>query len=115
MGLFEDITGLVGGSYETTHTMPNQDTIPVELTSGPIAVLADVRDLLPGVLDHNEPDVVLTNGQSVSLYGLESELTWVYLLDDPASGLWVHAFKYSDIGDYTDGTGLQTPAPELRV
>lgn len=115
MGLFEDIAGVVGNSCETTHVLPNQGTIPVALASGPVGVLSDVRDLLPLGLTHNEIDVALVNGQSVSLYGLETELTWVYLFEDPSVGPWVHAFKYANMSGYTDGSALQTPAPELRV
>lgn len=116
MGLFEDIRDEIGADVqETEHILGPDETLPVQLVSGPVEALADVRDLLPTELDHDESDVELTNGQLVSLYGLESEFTWVQLLDDPDAGLWVHAFKYADADDYGVGSDLQTPAVELRA
>ncbi len=116
MGLFEDIAGLVEtGPYETVHILSDTATIPVELASGAVDSLAEVRGVLPPTLDHNEADIALLNGQSVSLYGVEGELTWVSLLVDSEVGFWVHAFKYDTLVDYTTGSALQTPAASLRV
>lgn len=116
MGLFEDIqTEIEADVQETNHILADSETMPVNLVSGPVDSLEDIRVLLPETMDHDEPDIELENGQSVSLYGVEDEFTWVVLLDDPDAGLWVHAFKYADMDDYGVGSALQTPAVELRV
>lgn len=115
MGLYTDISTLVGSSYPTNHTLGNDVEIPVNLATGAVGALSDVRTLLPTPLDVNEPDIEVTGGTFVSCYGVESELTFVLLLDNGGGNFWVHAFEYSTLSDYNDGVALQTPSLEARV
>jgi len=114
MTLFQDIEGLVGSGYETNNIKGDGSLIAINLATGPVDLLSDVRSLLPGTLDHFEEDIELVDGQFVSLYGLESELTLVYLSDD-ASAYWAHAFKYSTLSDYNAGLAIQDPSVEVRA
>jgi hypothetical protein len=119
MGLFEDIETELGvEGYPTIHLLADNEEVNVDLCSGPIAALADVRALLPTPLDHDEADIALTNGQSISMYGLEAENTVVMLIEqtiESVEHLWCHAFKYANLTDYNTGLGLQNPPSELRV
>ena len=114
MGLFQDVANLVGGSYSTKHIINDGTEINVNLATGSVASLSAVRDLLPAVLNHNEPDIALTTGQSVSLYSKLAERVVVYLLSE-GGVYWVHAFEYSTDGDYTTGLDLQNPDAAIRV
>jgi len=111
MGLFLDVQNLTNFSYP--HTVGGEiDPYGIECS---IPSLASVRNLLPEVLDHNEADIALIGGTSVSVYGLEAEKTLIVMTEGSNGKVYVYIFEYPTLEDYNDGLALHNPDESMRA
>jgi len=112
MGLFLDVQNLTNFSYPHTTLEGTLDPCGIECN---VPSLNSVRDLLTMALDHSEEDILLLNGTSVSVYGVESEKTLVVIVEGSNSKVSTYTWEYPTLGDYNDGLALHNPDESLRA